>query len=471
MGAAQLAPEQLDLLRRRVDGAVIAPEDPRYDEARTVWNAMIDRRPSAVVRAADPDDVVSTIGTARDHGLDLAIRGGGHNVAGEGTVDDGIVLDLGEMDGVTVDPDTATVRVEGGATLADVDAATQPYGLAVPLGVVSATGVAGLTLGGGLGWLTRPHGLTADNLLSAEVVTAGGERLTAGPDEHADLLWALRGGGGNFGVVTGFTFRAHRHGPQVFSGNLVYAQDRWPQAWAAWEEWTRDLPDEMTSTTTTLTPPAAMQMGDDPLLVVGFVWASPDRAAGEATLARLRQLAPPDVEEVGENSWLDWQSVLDDLVPKGVRAYWRNASFDRLDEEVIDVLARRGREQTWTGTAFDVHHLGGAFGRVPEDATAFPNRSARFWLNIYGFWDDAAADDERVAFVRGLSADMDRYATGGQYLNFQGREPSGHRAVDPRTVFGPRKHARLVEVKQRYDPDNLFHVNRNIVPGAIRTGS
>lgn len=465
MSAPHLVRDELDQLRRQVDGAVIAPGDPEYDEARTVWNAMIDRRPSAVVRATGVDDVVSTIAAARDHRLDLAVRAGGHNVAGNGTVDDGIVLDLGDLDGVSVDPDTATVRVAGGATLADVDAATEPYGLAVPLGVVSGTGVGGLTLGGGVGWLTRAHGLTADNLLSVDIVTADGERLTAGPDEHANLFWALRGGGGNFGVVTGFTFRAHRHGPEVFSGNLVYGQDRWPQAWAALERWTRDLPDAMTLITTTLTPPEGMQMGDEPLLVAGFAWASPDRAAGEALIARLRELAPPDAEEVGDNRWVDWQSVLDDLVPKGVRAYWRNASFDRLDDEVIDVLTRRGREQTWTGTAFDVHHLGGAFGRVPEEATAFPNRTARFWINMYGFWDDAADDDDRIAFVRGLSGDMDRFATGGQYLNFQGRESAGHRAIDPRTVFGPAKYQRLVEVKRRYDPGNLFHVNHNIPPG------
>lgn len=465
MSGLQLVQDELDRLRRRVDGAVIAPGDPAYDEARAVWNAMIDRRPSAVVRAADVDDVVSTIGAARDHRLHLALRGGGHNVAGNGTVDDGIVLDLGDLNGVAVDPDAATVRVGGGATLSDVDAATEPYGLAVPLGVVSATGVGGLTLGGGVGWLTRPYGLSADNLLSVEIVTADGERLTAGPDQHADLFWALREGGGNFGVVTAFTFRVHRHGPQVFSGNLVYGQDRWPEAWAALERWTRDLPDEITMITTTLTPPADMQMGDDPLLVVGFVWASPDRSAGEAVIERLREAAPPDVEQVGDNRWVDWQSVLDELIPEGVRAYWRNAPFDRLDAEVIDVLTRHGREQTWVGTAFDVHHLGGAFGRVPENATAFPNRSARFWINIYGFWDDAAVDEDRVAFVRGMSGDMDRFATGGQYLNFQGHEAAGHRAVDPRIAFGPATYDRLVEVKRRYDPGNLFHVNHNIPPG------
>ena len=464
MSVSPLAQEELDRLCRHVTGAVVAPGEPAYDDARAVWNAMIDRHPAAVVRAAGVGDVVATIDEAREDGRDLAVRGGGHNVAGHGTVDGGIVLDLGDLDEVSVDLDTSTVRVEGGATLADVDAATEPRGLAVPLGVVSGTGVAGLTLGGGVGWLTRKHGLTADNLLSVELVTAAGEELVASSEQHPDLFWALRGGGGNFGVVTAFTFRAHPHGPQVFSGNLVYEQDRWPQAWAALDRWTQDLPDEMTVITTTLTPPAAMQMGDQPLLVVGFAWSSPVRAVGEELVERLREAAPPDAEEIGENRWVEWQSVLDDLVPKGVRAYWRNASFERLDDQVVDVLVGRGREQTWVGTAFDVHHLGGAFGRVPEDATVFPHRSARFWLNIYGFWEDAAVDDDRIAFVRGMSHDVDRFASGGQYLNFQGHEPADHRSIDPRAVFGESKYERLVGVKRRYDPGNLFHVNNNVVP-------
>jgi FAD/FMN-containing dehydrogenase len=295
-------------------------------------------------------------------------------------------------------------------------------------------------------------------------VSADGRRLTASETEHPDLFWALHGGGGNFGVVTAFTFRAYPHGPRLFGGTFVYRQDRWRQAWAALEEWTRDLPDEMTAITTTLSPPPAAELGDEPVLLIGFAWASADRAAGEALVERLRALAPPDEEELGDMRWVEWQSAFDFLFPKGVRAYWRNTSFDRLDEEVIDVLVRRGAEQTWIGTAFDVHHLGGAFGRVPEEATPFPNRSARFWLNIYGFWSDAADDDARVAFVRGMSADMEPFATGGQYINFQGRESAGHRGFDPRAVFGATKYQRLVDVKRRYDPENVFHVNQNIPP-------
>jgi len=461
----QLPPEALQKLRDQVTGSVVEPGDPSYDEARAVWNGMVDRRPAAVVRAANVDDVAPTIGFAREHTLDLAVRGGGHNVAGNGSVDDGIVLDLGDLNRVTVDPATSTVRVEAGATLAHVDAATEPHGLVVPVGVISATGIAGLTLGGGVGWFTRAHGLTADNLVSVELVTADGQHVTASESEHPDLFWALHGGGGNFGVVTAFTFNGYPHGPRPYAGTFIYGQDRWRQAWAAFEEWTRDLPDQMTAITTTITPPPIAEMGDQPLLLLGFTWASPDRATGEALVRRLRDFAPPDAEEVGDTRWVKWQSAFDAVFPKGARAYWRNTSFDRLDDDVIDVLVGRGSEQTWIGTGFDVHHMGGAFGRVPEAATPFPNRAARFWLNIYGFWADPADDDDRVAFVRGMSADMDPFATGGEYVNFQGQERSGHRALDPRAVFGSAKYDRLVAVKRRYDPDNVFHINHNIPPG------
>jgi FAD/FMN-containing dehydrogenase len=457
--------DALDDLRGQVLGRVLASGDADFDEARAVWNAMIDRRPAAIVRAAGVDDIAPTIAFCRARGLDLAVRGGGHNVAGAGTVEGGVVLDLGELTAVLVDPEARTVRVQGGATLAHVDAATEPHGLVVPVGVVSGTGIAGLTLGGGVGWLTRPHGLAADNLVAVEVVTADGQTVTATQSENPELFWALHGGGGNFGVVSAFTFRAHPVGPQVFAGSFAYGQDRWRQAWAALEEWTRDLPDAMTAITTTLTPPPLMEMGTEPLMVVGFAWCSPDHSAGAALADRLRALASPDMEEAGEVGWVQWQSGFDPVFPKGVRAYWRNTSFDRLDEDVIDVLVQRGSEQRWLGTGFDVHHMGGAFGRVPEDATPFPNRNARFWLNIYGFWNEAADDDARVAFVRAMSADMEPFATGGQYTNFQSQENAGHQSLGPREVFGETKYARLVAAKRRYDPDNVFHINHNIPPG------
>ena len=456
--------DELDHLRGQVAGTVTGPDDDAFDLARGVWNAMIERRPAVVVRAAEVTDVAPTVACARRHGLPLAVRGGGHNVAGNGTVADGVVLDLGDLHAVTVDVAARTVRVQGGATLAHIDSATEPHGLVVPIGVVSGTGIGGLALGGGVGWLTRPYGLTADNLVEAEVVTAEGRTVVANDRDNPELLWALRGGGGNFGVVTSFTFRAYDLGPQVFAGNLVYGQDRWRQAWAALDEWTRDLPEAMTAITTTLTPLPLMEMGEDPLLLIGFAWASADRGAGEALVDRLRTLAPPDLEEVGDVRWVEWQSSFDPVFPKGVRAYWRNTSFDRLDDDVIDVLVRRGTEQSWLGTAFDVHHLGGAFGRVPQHTSLFPARAARFWLNVYGFWTDPADDDERVAFVRGMSTDMEPFGTGGHYVNFQGQEQAGHRVLDLRRVFGADSYERLVAVKRTYDPDNVFRVNTNIPP-------
>lgn len=453
-------------LRERVSGRVVGPTDQGFDAARAVWNGMIDRRPAAIVRARHVDDIAPTIAFARAHGLHLALRGGGHSVAGHGSVEGGVVLDLGDLNGVVVDPAARTVRVEAGATLADVDAATAPHGLAVPTGVVSGTGVAGLTLGGGVGWLTRAHGLAADNLLAVDLVTADGEHLTADAERHPDLFWALKGGGGNFGVVTAFTFRAHPLGPRVLAGNLLYGVDRWPEAWAAVREWTRDLPDAMTTITTTFTPPPVLQAGDEPLLVVGFAWASPDRAAGEALVDALRRLAPPDDEEVGDVAWPAWQSAMDGIFPKGVRAYWRNAAVDELSDEVVEVLVRRGAEQRWTGTAFDVHHMGGAFGRVPQDATPFPNRRAGYWINVYGFWADPADDAARVAFVRGTADDLAPFAGPGRYLNFQGREDAAPRDVDARTVFGADAYRRLAQVKRRYDPADVFHVNTSAAPAA-----
>jgi FAD/FMN-containing dehydrogenase len=309
-------PETLRKLRDQLSGSVIVPSEPGYDDARAVWNGMVDRRPVAVVRAGSAADVPPTIGFAREHGLDLAVRGGGHNVAGNGSVDGGLVLDLGDLNRVTVDRAASTVRVEGGATLTDIDAATESHGLVVPLGVISGTGVGGLTLGGGVGWLTRAHGLAADNLVSVELVTADGRQVTASAAEHPELFWALHGGG-NFGAVTALTFNAHQHGPRLYAGGLVYGLDRWRRAWAALDEWTRDLPDQMTVITTTLTPPPALEMGDQPVLLVAFAWASADHAAGEALVRRLRELAPPDDEEVGDMRWVEWQSAVDVLFPKG----------------------------------------------------------------------------------------------------------------------------------------------------------
>ena len=452
----------LAALRTRVTGRILTADDAEFEAARHVWNGMIDRRPLVIVEAATTDDIAPTIDLARATGLALAIRGGGHNVAGNGTVDGGIVLDLGSLDGVEVDAGARLVRTGPGAKLGDIDRATEPHGLAVPIGVVSGTGVAGLTLGGGVGWLVRRHGLTIDNLVSADVVLATGERITASETEHPDLFWGLRGGGGNFGVVSSFTFRAHPLDPDVFAGTLVYERPRWREALASFAALAPELPDDLSVLMTALVPPADWDLGDRVLLLVGFAWAGPDRVAGEAVVSRIRDACTPDIAVLDPTRWLTFQSAFDAALPKGSRAYWRNASFDRLDGPMIDQLVEWCGVQTY-GTAVDLHHMGGAFGRVPEEATAYPSRAAEYLLNIYGFWADPAEDAERIGWVKGLSTAMARHAIAGQYVNFLGHDDTdaGAKAL---AAYGPAKYERLVAVKRKYDPENLLRVNHNIPP-------
>jgi FAD/FMN-containing dehydrogenase len=460
-----LDPATFARLRAAVGGRVLTAADADYDEARRVWNGMIDRRPGVILQAAGIDDVAPVIALARETGLPLAIRGGGHNVAGNGTVDGGIVLDMGRLTAVEVDPDARLVRVDAGATLKDIDVATEPHGLAVPIGVVSGTGIAGLTLGGGVGWLTRRYGLTIDNLVAADIVLATGEQVRASASEHPDLLWGLRGGGGNFGVVTSFTFRAHPLDPDVFAGSLVFERPRWAEALRAWVDWTADAPDEVTTILTFMVPPADWEMGDRVLLFLGFAWAGADRREGEAAVGRLQASCPPDVAITDPTRWITFQSAFDAAMPKGVRAYWRNAWFQHMDEGLIDALVEGCGAQSSVGTAADLHQMGGAFGRVAEDATAFPDRSAEYWLNIYGFWGEAADDAARVAWVKGLSDAVRPHAMSTQYVNFLGPDDADtvRKAL---AVYGPAKLARLQAVKRHYDPENLFRVNHNIPPSA-----
>ncbi|WP_104181372.1 FAD-binding oxidoreductase [Arthrobacter sp. B0490] len=462
--AEQQTLDALRRLRTRLTGSLIEPGDPLYDEARKVWNGMIDLHPRAVVRAGSVADIDPVLAAVRSTGLPLAVRGGGHNIAGHGTVDGGIVLDLGGLRGVTVDARRLLVTVEPGATLADVDRATAGHGLAVPLGVISGTGVAGLTLGGGVGWLTRTDGLTLDNLVSVDLVTAEGEHVRAGEQENPELFWGLRGGGGNFGVASSFTFRARPLPSAVLGGNFFYRRPRWKEALGAFDRWSTDLPDEMNPIVSFLVLPAELGMGDEPWMVVGFAWAAEDHGTGLEYIERLRDLAPPDEEEVGPADWLEWQSAMDALFPRGSRGYWKNVSFSRLDDDVVDVLAGFASEVTWAGTGIDIHLMGGAFGRVGEDATAFPNRSARYWLNIYGFWQDAGEDGRLSAFARRAHALMQPFADRGQYLNFMGADAGIDAREAAQQTYGPDILARLTALKDHHDPHNLFRRNHNIPP-------
>jgi FAD/FMN-containing dehydrogenase len=455
---------ELEDLRARLSGVLLEPDDPRYDAARQVWNGMVDVSPRALVRARTVDDVHHVVDTARRTGLPLAVRGGGHNIAGHGTVEGGIVLDMSPMRDVSVDPDRRLVTVQAGATLADVDAATEPHGLAVPVGVVGGTGIAGLTLGGGVGWLTHSDGLTIDHLVAAELVTAAGKHLHVDERNNPDLLWGLRGGGGNFGVVTSFTFRARPLRSPVYVGNLVYARPQWRRTLRAVDAWTAGLPDPMNVIVSFLVPPPQFEMGDEAVMIVAFAWASDDHEEGRAVVRELTDAAAPDDEETGPLPWTQWQTALDDAFPKGSRGYWKNASLSGLDDEVLEVVVSYAEELTWVGTGIDLHHLEGAFARVPEDATAFPNRSARFWLNIYGFWQDPAQDERLSDFARRMHAALVPLAEQGEYVNFLGAERGADADQRARATYGDATWRRLVALKDRYDPDNLFRGNQNITP-------
>ncbi|MDJ0314700.1 FAD-binding oxidoreductase [Arthrobacter sp. H35-D1] len=468
----QQIPEKFEYkqLAALIEGEVIVSGDPGYDDARRVWNAMIDKYPVAVIRIKSTADIGPSLAFARKHGLLVAVRGGGHNVAGHGTVDGGLVIDLSACRDVVIDVHEQTVTVGAGATLHDLDAACSRYGLAVPVGVVSATGIAGLTLGGGFGWLTRAHGLTIDNLLAAELITANGQSVHASHNENPELLWALKGGGGNFGIVTSFTFQAHPLPETVLTGNLIYRQPHWNMALSAYASWTSTLPDEMTTIVTLLTPPPDWQLGTDPVLVIGFAWTNPDHQAGQGYLQALTSAAPPSATDVSPTPWPAWQSAVDDIFPKGVRAYWKNTGLRRLDGAAISTIIRFAAEQTWQGTAFDLHHMGGAFGRAEESATAFPDRGAPFWINIYGFWSDPADDGHHVDFVRRLASAMEPFSTGAQYLNFMATErdvPTLPPLANAAPVYGTEKLSRLRSLKHQWDPENTFRINHNIKPASV----
>ncbi|MDN5900437.1 MAG: FAD-binding oxidoreductase [Brachybacterium sp.] len=451
-------------LRSRVRGRVLEPGETGYDEVREVWNQLIDRYPLLIVRAASLADIPPVLEAARETGLPLAVRGGGHSNAGLGTVDDGIVLDLGELREVTVDPATRLVTAAPGARTGDVDAATAPFHLAVPLGTVSTPGIAGMTLGGGVGWLVRRAGLALDRLVRAELITADGEQITASASEHPELFWGLRGGGGNFGVVTSFIYKAVQLPDPVLGATLYYRPAQWRRAFAAFERWSRDLPDALTSILTVMVMPQERGMGDEPWLLLRCTWVGEDEARGRALLERLRRVAPPDEIDVGPISWPQWQSAADALFTEEARGFWRNTAFSRMDEDALDTITAIAAALPGRGTSVDIHHLGGAFARVPEQSTAFPNRSARFWMTVNGYWHEPDQDARFTAFAEQAEGAMKRLGEQGEYVNFRAREYTRPLSDLTRSAYGEQTYRRLQQVKRQYDPGNLFRVNYNVAP-------
>ncbi|MFI2645802.1 FAD-binding oxidoreductase [Streptomyces sp. NPDC018610] len=448
-------------------GALVRPGDPSYDRARAVWNAAHDKHPALVVRCAGTADVLRAVEFARSQDLLVAVRGGAHSIAGFSTCDDGIVIDLSAMKGAYVDPERRRVVAQAGLTWGDLDHETQAFGLAVPGGLISTTGVAGFTLGGGVGWLTRRHGLTSDNLTAAQMVTADGRVVRADAHEHAELFWALRGGGGNFGVVTSFEYEAHPVGPQVLAGLVVYPLAEARQVVTRWREASAHMPDELTTLVVLTTAPPLPFLPEEVhgtrVVVLAGMYAGPP-SAGETAVAPLRRLGTPLADVMGPMPYTGAQSMLDPLWTAGAHNYFTSAFIEPSDD-AIDALLRRHLTTPTPFSELHLHHLGGAFARVPAGSTAFSRREAGVLCNVIARSPTAAGFDGHVAWARDTRREIARHGHGGLYVNFTG--DGGEDKV--RAAYPDAVHRRLVGVKDVYDPTNMFRLNQNIRPSTSRS--
>ena len=425
---------------------------------------MIDRRPGLIVECGAEDDVAHAVRFAGDHGVLLSVYGAGHNLAGNAVSDGGVMISFRNMNGVQVDHAARTARVQPGATLGDLDAATQAHGLAVPTGINSTTGIAGLTLGGGFGWLSRKHGMSIDNLISARVVTADGNLVVASDSENSDLFWAIRGGGGNFGVVTSFEFHAHPVGPEILSGLIVHPFADAGSVLRACRDFQESAPDEVTVWTVMRKAPPLPFLPEEvhgtEVLVLAAMYAG-DMSDGEAALAPLRGIGNPIADVIGPHLFVGWQQAFDPLLTPGVRNYWKTHDFLELSDEVIDLALEYVATLPDPQSEVFFAQVGGAQSRVPDDATAYQGRSAAYVMNVHGRWSDASQDETCIAWCRDLWNAMAPHSTGEAYVNFMTEDDGGR----VESAYGS-SYARLVELKNRYDPGNLFRMNQNIKPSA-----
>ena len=461
-GVTTITRDDVDRFSSLVRGSVLHPDSPAYDQARALWNAMIDRRPGLIVECVQPDDVTLAVRFAREHDLLLSIRGGGHNIAGHAACEGGLMISLARMRSVRVDPETRLVTVGPGATLGDLDAATQSYGLAVPTGINSTTGIAGLTLGGGVGWLGRTHGLTIDNLVSVQMILASGERVEASTSENADLFWAIRGGGGNFGIVTSFTFRAHAVGPEVLSGIVVHPMTDAPSVLRAYREFTAAAPDRATVWAVLRTAPPLPFLPEHthgtPVVVLAAFYDG-DMSEGERVLAPLREIGQPMADAVGPHAFTAWQKAFDPLLAPGARNYWKSHDLEELSDGLLDAVIETCQTLPDPQTEIFIAQLGGVQSRVADNGTAYHGRNAAFLINVHGRWTDPSKDDPCAAWCRTAFDRMAPFAMASAYVNFLTDEE----APRLQSAYG-EAWRRLREVKGRYDPDNRFRVNQNIPP-------
>ncbi len=459
-----LAANAVDTLDVDFLGELVRPDDPTYDDTRKVWNGHIDRRPALIARCRGVADVIAAVRFAREHDLLTAVRGGGHAVAGHALCDDGIVIDLSLMTGSRVDPLARTIRVEGGCLNAHVDRESQAFGLAVTGGIVSHTGVAGLTLGGGIGNVMRKFGLTIDNLRSCDVVTADGDFVVASEQENPELFWGLRGGGGNFGIVTSFEFQLHPLGPTVLAGLLAWPMDDAPRVLRFLRDFVADAPDEIgLMGNLRLAPPLPVvpqELHGKPIVGLIPTYAGPV-AEGEAAFRTLRDLPPPPVDTFVPKPYVVHQKMLDPTAPHGRHYYWKSHTLGPLTDDMIDVVVEQAAGITSPLSTVPIFTLGGAVARVPEDATAFPNRDAAHDINIVSSWlPDDPEPDRHIEWVRSFFGALEPYSK-GVYVNFTSDETTERTRS---AAYSPEQWARLVSLKAKYDPTNFFRMNANIPP-------
>jgi FAD/FMN-containing dehydrogenase len=451
-------------LQARMRGELIQPGDESYDEARKIWNGMIDKKPALIARCVSVADVVASVNFARENGILLAVRGGGHNVAGTAIADGGLVVDLSPMKGVRVDSERHTVRAEGGVTIGELDEETQKFGLATPMGVVSETGIAGLTLGGGLGWLRRKYGLSSDNLVSVDIVTADGRYLTASETENPDLFWGIRGGGGNFGVVTSFEYRLYPVGPEVMFCFVLYPGDRAKEVLRFCEEYVAQAPDEVSPLGVLGRVPHDALFPEEwhgkPYAAI-LVMYSGSVEEGEQILKPLRDLGDPIADLSEPMPYVEVQKVLDEDYPEGGRYYWKSVNVNGLGDEEIEHLMAHAETAPSDHSTIDVWYQGGAMNQVGSEETAFGDRSAPYLIGVEGNWEEPHEDEANVVWVRECVADMQRFSDGGMYLNFPGFLEEGQEMMQD--AYG-ENYERLVALKNEYDPTNFFRMNQNVRP-------
>jgi FAD/FMN-containing dehydrogenase len=442
-------------------GTLLQPEEEGYDEARSVWNAMIDRRPALIVQCAGTADIIGAVDFAKEHDIPISVKGAGHNVAGRAVEDDALMIDLSPMNAVRVDPDAKTARVEPGVVLNELDHETQEFGLATPLGYNSTTGVAGLTLGGGWGWLSRKHGLTVDNLISADVVTAEGTLVHASEDENEDLFWGLRGGGGNFGIVTSFEFQLHEVGPTVLSGPVVHPFENAGAVLSGFREFATGAPDEATVWCVIRYAPPLPFVPEEwhgrKVVILATFYAG-EIAEGKKVLRPVRDIGDPIADAVGPHPYTGWQQAFDGLSPDGQRHYWKSHNFVEMTDDMIGTFVEYGETIPTRKTEIAIPHLGGAINDRPVGATAYPHRDAEYIMNLHTQWEDPEQDEECIAWARDMHEAMAPHATGGVYANFVTEDVGDQQAAYR------ENYDRLVEVKNTWDPENLFRLNHNVEP-------